>query len=591
MKPQRLSILVLAAVCALVAISCKPRHAEEDDFIKDFNILTDKSKTAKTDTNTVQSKSVQADKPVSATVWDAPMSAQAKEALRVLWRGKPAEMMSYFDAINPDSADGDVGEMHHLKGVANFQLAKRDSARKSTAIECFEKAHEKTGKQKFKVFSMLWLGMTYYKYFSDADSLKKGLTWLDRVTDEYPRTRFANDAVLYKALIKRQLGQSEEYKELLLGLERGGYADIYVYWIPMSQYVRAKDAVNYLLRGVPFNYYGGSGGGYVAATGSVSEAKGTFAVKANGADVKTNIGMKIAAGYEIITDADGEVTVDLKTIGVVKIAPLSSVQFKKLSPASGTAGISVTKGKAMFAVPKLGKKSVYTVNTGSADLKIVGTAFSVASDGSSSKVAVLRGVIDITNAGGYTNVGELQEATITSSNALANVTVIQKATLEDVRGIADIKGVEKYESKEALLDKVDRLSMRIAKEDAEAARAQAEAKAKAAEAAKAKAEADAKSANDAKAKAEKAASDANAAKSKAEADKAKAEKAAADAAAAKAKAEKEAADAKAAASKAAATTTTTPATTTKPATTTTTTTKPTTTTTTTTNKKKAADDW
>ncbi|MEK6795978.1 MAG: FecR family protein [Spirochaetota bacterium] len=587
MKPQRLlTILMLAAVCVFVAVSCKPRHAEEDDFIKDFNIMTDKSK----DTN-AHGKAVQADKAesVTATVWDSPMSAQAREALRVLWRGKPVEMKSYFEALNVDAADGDKGELCHLKGVAYFLLAKKDRSLKTTAVECFEKANQTTGKQKFKVLSMLWLGMTYYSYYSDAESLKKGMGWLDRVTEEYPRTRFANDAVLYKALTKRQLGQSEEYKELLLGLERGGYPDIYVYWIPMNQYVRAKDAVNYLLRGVPFNYYGG-GGGYVAASGSITEAKGTYAVKANGADVKTNIGAKIAAGYEVITDADGEVTVDLKTIGVVKIAPLSSVQFKKLSPASGTAGIVVTKGKAMFAVPKLGKKSTYAIDTGSANLKVTGTAFSVASDGTTSKVAVLRGVIDITNAGGYTNVTELQEADISSSNSMASVAVMQKSTIEDVRGIVDIKGVEKYESKEALTDKVDRVTMRVAKEEAEAARkqaesakAQAEARAKTAEADKVKAQADAKAANDAKAKAEKAAADANSAK-------AASDKAAADAKAAKEKAEKDkaaadkaAADAKAAADKAKTTTTTTTTSTNKAATTTTTTTS--------TNKKKAADDW
>ncbi|MBI4979558.1 MAG: FecR domain-containing protein [Spirochaetes bacterium] len=587
-----LSLLALLAATMLVVVSCKPKHAEEDEFTKDFNVMNEKGKDGKGK----DGKGIQADKGYEPSKDVPTLTGPVNDIRMILRGGNLVEARAFFDRLNIETADADKGELYHFKGVTYFLSAVRNKTYRETAIQSFEKAGEITGKEKIKALSQLWLGMTYYNFFSDADNLKKGVAALDNVIDNYPKTRFANDAVMYKGLIKKQLGQTSEYQELLAKVEGGGYPDIHVYWIPTSQYVRAKDAVNYLLRGIPFSYGGASyaGGGSASAAAPVAKAsiadmKGTVAVTAKGVDRKAKVGSFIVTGDDIATEADGDITVDMKTIGVMQLKSGSTVKVIELSLAKKKAVLQITKGTALFAVPKLDKNAQFSVQGSAALIAVTGTAFVVNDDGTGTKVSVLRGSVNFTNDAGGVTVADLQDGAAAASNAAPAATPFTKASIDVAKQLLDINGVDKFESKDAMNDKIERITMRFEKEEAEKAAADAKAAAAAAEAAKAAAEAKSKADADARAKAEaakaasdKEAADAKAAKAKAESDKAAAEKA-------KVAAEKAKADAEAKA-KAAATTTTT--TTTKPATTTTTTTTATTNKTTApAAKKKTDDDW
>ncbi len=87
--------------------------------------------------------------------------------------------------------------------------------------------------------------MLYQTYSADEAQLNEAISLFDRIITEYPRTRFANDAVFYKAVTMKKLGMPEnEYNDLFLSVKRGGFVDTLVFSQVINDYVPADDLVD-----------------------------------------------------------------------------------------------------------------------------------------------------------------------------------------------------------------------------------------------------------------------------------------------------------------------------------------------------------
>ncbi|MEI0526663.1 hypothetical protein R4K54_12165 [Brachyspira murdochii] len=150
-------------------------------------------------------------------------------------------------------ADVDVGQLYQFKGIVHYFLAKGGYKSNNivaknnivSADECFKKVEGLTKIEKFKPLSLLWNGMLYQTYSNDEAQLQEAIALFDRVITEYPRTRFANDAVFYKAVTMKKLGMPEnEYNDLFLSIKRGGFVDTLVFSQVINDYVPANDLVD-----------------------------------------------------------------------------------------------------------------------------------------------------------------------------------------------------------------------------------------------------------------------------------------------------------------------------------------------------------
>ncbi|MBI4979559.1 MAG: FecR domain-containing protein [Spirochaetes bacterium] len=526
-------------------------------------------------------------------------TGRVNEIRMILRRGSLSEARRFFDRTSTEQDGADSADLLHFKGVTYFLSAEKDRSYRDMAVSAFSDAVETTSKSRVRALSLLWLGMTYYKYYEGSENLTKGLTALDRVIDEYSSTPYHNDAILYKALIKRRLGDSSTSKDLLRSLENNEYADGYVYWIPSKRYARTRDAVNYYLHGTSFHYATSSGSSSskskAAASGGsavIADMVGGVMLTSRSVERTAVVGARIGVGDEISTGTNGEVTISMKPAGIIMLGANSAMRVSEMNPKGYKAAVEYIRGDVKFAITKLPKTGYFTVRTPASFLTVQGTTFMVSGNGSSVNVSVLRGVVRVANAAGAASVGALEEANVGAPNTAPVVATIKPSNVDAMKKLLAYKDIANYENIEALNDKLERAGSKAAieaatvkaeaaeraKVDAEAkvkveadARANAEARVKVEADARAKAEANARAEADARAKAEaKAKSEADLriaaeakakaeaeARARAEADKAAADKAKAAAEKAKADAEKAKADADAKAKAAATTTTTT----------------------------------
>ena len=164
---------------------------------------------------------------------------------------KALDYINKLDFNNlPD--DVDVGQLYQFKGIVYYFLSKGTKSNNfitksnmDMATECFKKVEGLTKIEKFKPLSLLWNGMLYQTYSNDEAQLQEAIALFDRVITEYPRTRFANDAVFYKAVTMKKLGMPEnEYNDLFLSIKRGGFVDTLVFSQVINDYVPANDLVD-----------------------------------------------------------------------------------------------------------------------------------------------------------------------------------------------------------------------------------------------------------------------------------------------------------------------------------------------------------
>ncbi len=147
----------------------------------------------------------------------------------------------YIKNLNMNNLPGtDIGHLYQFKGIVNYFLVPTDTEAFSTAIESFQKAFDMTGVDKFKPLSILWLGMLYERYSNNTVELTQAVNLFDEITEKYSNTRFANDAIFYKALALQKLGRIDEANSLVYNLETSKYPDTLVYSKWSNDYVELK---------------------------------------------------------------------------------------------------------------------------------------------------------------------------------------------------------------------------------------------------------------------------------------------------------------------------------------------------------------
>lgn len=139
----------------------------------------------------------------------------------------------------------DLGQIYQFKGIVHYFLSKSNRANIYIANESFKNVMNNTTIEKFKPLSLLWNGMLYQTYSTDMNELQSAVDLFDRVINEYPSTRFANDATFYKAVTLKKMGMAEsEYNDLFLSVKRGGFADTLIFSQVVNDYVPANTLVD-----------------------------------------------------------------------------------------------------------------------------------------------------------------------------------------------------------------------------------------------------------------------------------------------------------------------------------------------------------
>ena len=154
---------------------------------------------------------------------------------------------NYIDNLNLNNlpAGVDLGHIYQFKGIVHYFLSKNDRTNIPLADTAFKNVMNNTTIEKFKPLSLLWNGMLYQTYSADMNELQSAVDLFDRVINEYPSTRFANDATFYKAITLKKMGKPEnEYNDLFLSVRRGGFADTLVFSQIVNDYVPANTLVD-----------------------------------------------------------------------------------------------------------------------------------------------------------------------------------------------------------------------------------------------------------------------------------------------------------------------------------------------------------
>lgn len=147
--------------------------------------------------------------------------------------------------FNNIPADVDLGHLYQFKGIVYYFLSFNNNVAMVAAEESFKQVEALTKIEKFKPLSLLWNAMLYQRYSNDQAKLNEAIVLLDRIINEYPRTRFANDAVYYKAMTLKKLGRpASEYAELLDSIRAGGYVDDLIFSQTVNDYVKSSILVN-----------------------------------------------------------------------------------------------------------------------------------------------------------------------------------------------------------------------------------------------------------------------------------------------------------------------------------------------------------
>ena len=154
---------------------------------------------------------------------------------------------NYIDRLDFNNlpANVDLGQLYQFKGIVHYFLSKSDRSNIAIANDSFKMVAASTSIEKFKPLSLLWNGMLYQTYSNDPNELQNAVSLFDNIINSYPRTRFANDAIFYKALTLKKMGRpANEYNDLFLSVKRGGFADTLVFSQKVNDYVPANRLVD-----------------------------------------------------------------------------------------------------------------------------------------------------------------------------------------------------------------------------------------------------------------------------------------------------------------------------------------------------------
>ncbi|MEI0610765.1 hypothetical protein [Brachyspira pilosicoli] len=170
------------------------------------------------------------------------------QEIRVMIANKEyVQAKNYIDRLDFNNlpANVDLGQLYQFKGIVHYFLSKSDKSNIAIANDSFKMVAASTKIEKFKPLSLLWNGMLYQTYSNDPNELQNAVSLFDNIINSYPRTRFANDAIFYKALTLKKMGRpANEYNDLFLSVKRGGFADTLVFSQKVNDYVPANRLVD-----------------------------------------------------------------------------------------------------------------------------------------------------------------------------------------------------------------------------------------------------------------------------------------------------------------------------------------------------------
>ena len=170
------------------------------------------------------------------------------QEIRVMIANKEyVQAKNYIDRLDFNNlpANVDLGQLYQFKGIVHYFLSKSDKANIAIANDSFKMVAASTKIERFKPLSLLWNGMLYQTYSNDPNELQNAVSLFDNIINSYPRTRFANDAIFYKALTLKKMGRpANEYNDLFLSVKRGGFADTLVFSQKVNDYVPANRLVD-----------------------------------------------------------------------------------------------------------------------------------------------------------------------------------------------------------------------------------------------------------------------------------------------------------------------------------------------------------
>ena len=177
------------------------------------------------------------------TAWTSKSDPTIIKELRVMIANREYQKARvYIDKLDFSNlpAGVDAGQLYQFKGIIYYFLVPSSPVALAASEQSFEQVLALTKIEKFKPLSLLWNAMLYQKYSKDEVQLNEAIALLDRVITEYPRTRFVNDAVYYKALTLKKLGRpASEYTGLLNSIKTGEYVDNLIFSQTVNDYVKS----------------------------------------------------------------------------------------------------------------------------------------------------------------------------------------------------------------------------------------------------------------------------------------------------------------------------------------------------------------
>lgn len=171
----------------------------------------------------------------------------ANHMKKLLMKGYYTKAHQYFNKIKPtlDSLPvRDKGELYHYNGVALYMLCKNNASYFNAARSAFTTANSITTRQNIREYSILWHALLYESFGNSSEDYQSGVSLLNGLISDYPESRFVNDAVFYKAILYRKMGNTE-YSVLLDKAMASGYADSELYSKWHQTYIPASRAVKY----------------------------------------------------------------------------------------------------------------------------------------------------------------------------------------------------------------------------------------------------------------------------------------------------------------------------------------------------------
>ncbi len=173
-----------------------------------------------------------------------------------------------------------------------------------------------------------------------------------------------------------------------------------------------------------------------------------------GEEERIEVGDRITEGYKVITGPTGRVDLEVPGYGVMRVARSSEFRVSRLGRDS--AYFFIKKGTVVNALKKLGKRS-YQIASPTAVVGVRGTAFAVVASEKVTRVAVLKGEVEVKRGSRKVKVKQLQEANVGTDRVVRRK--VSASTAKILKEAVAIKNVGRYEDVEYLNEMIRKMEL------------------------------------------------------------------------------------------------------------------------------------